>query len=59
MILKYLRITKDIFLIYDNGELKLEGYTDSSFQSDIDDSKSMSGYIFTLNGGMVNWKSSK
>ncbi|KAI3472572.1 hypothetical protein Pfo_029356 [Paulownia fortunei] len=59
MILKYLRRTKDIFLIYGNGELKLEGYTDSSFQSDIDDSKSMSGYIFTLNGGAVSWKSSK
>ena len=31
-ILKYLRRTKDIFLIYGGGsELKLEGYTDSSF----------------------------
>ena len=59
IILKYLRRTKDIFLIYGNGELKLEGYIDSSFQSDIDDSKSMSGYIFTLNGGAVSWKSSK
>ena len=54
MILKYLRRTKDIFLIYGNGELKLEGYTDSSFQSDIDDSKSMSRYIFTLNSGAVS-----
>ena len=59
MILKYLRRTKDIFLIYGGGELKLEGYTDSSFQSDVDDSKSMSGYIFNLNGGAVSWKSSK
>ena len=30
-ILKYLRRTKDIFLIYGGSELKLEGYTDSSF----------------------------
>ncbi|KAL8038040.1 hypothetical protein ABFX02_11G077650 [Erythranthe guttata] len=38
---------------------KLEGFTDSSFQSDVDDSKSNSGFIFTLNGGAVCWKSSK
>ena len=53
-ILKYLRRTKDIFLIYGGSELKLEGYTDSSFQSDPDDSKSTSGYVFTLNGGAVS-----
>ena len=29
------------------------------FQSDRDDSKSQSGYVFTLNGGAVSWKSSK
>ncbi|CAA0829982.1 Unknown protein, partial [Striga hermonthica] len=31
MILKYLRRTKDIFMVYGNGELKLEGFTDSGF----------------------------
>ncbi|KAL8097443.1 hypothetical protein AgCh_030536 [Apium graveolens] len=35
-----------------------EGYTDSSFQSE-SDSKSMSEYVFTLNGGAISWKSSK
>ena len=58
-ILKYLRRTKDIFLVYVGSDLKLEGYSDSSFQSDPDDSKSISGYVFTLNGGVVSWKSSK
>ncbi|KAL8064717.1 hypothetical protein ABFX02_01G109450 [Erythranthe guttata] len=58
-ILKYLRRTKDIVLVYGGAELKLEGFTDSSFQSDVDDSKSNSGFIFTLNGGAVCWKSSK
>ena len=59
-ILKYLRRTKNIFLIYGGGsELKLEGYTDSSFQSDLNDSKSISGYVFILNGGAVSWKSFK
>ena len=36
-----------------------EGYTDASFQTDIDDFRSQSGFVFTLNGGVVSWKSSK
>ncbi|KAL0349851.1 UNVERIFIED_CONTAM: Retrovirus-related Pol polyprotein from transposon TNT 1-94 [Sesamum radiatum] len=32
-ILKYLKRTKDIFLIYSGGELMLEGYSDTSFHS--------------------------
>ena len=58
-ILKYLRRTKELFLVYGESELKLEGFTDSSFQSDVDDSRSNSGFIFKLNGGAVCWKSSK
>ena len=40
-ILKYLRRTKDVFLVY-GGEEKLvvTNYTDASFQSNKDDSKS-------------------
>ena len=58
-ILKYLRRTKDLLLVNGGSSLKVEGYTDSSFQSDVDDSKSNSGYVYTLNGGAVCWKSSK
>ena len=58
-ILKYLRRTKNIFLVYGGSDLKLEAFSDSSFQSDPDDSKSISGYVFTLNGGAVSWKSTK
>ena len=60
-ILKYLRRTKDIFLIYGDGDsdLHVKGYTDANFQSDRDYSKSQLGYVFTLNGGTVSWKSSK
>ena len=39
-ILKYLRRTKDVFLIYGDGDLIVSGYTDASFQSYRDDSKS-------------------
>ncbi|KAL0411480.1 UNVERIFIED_CONTAM: Retrovirus-related Pol polyprotein from transposon TNT 1-94 [Sesamum latifolium] len=58
-ILKYLKRIKDMFLIYGGGELILEGYSDASFQSDEDDAKSQSGFVFKLNGGVVAWKSSK
>ena len=60
-ILKYLRRTKDIFLIYggQEGELVISGYTDAGFQSDLDDFISQSGFLFCLNGGAVSWRSSK
>ena len=50
-ILKYLKRTKDMFLIYGGDkELVVNGYVDASFDTDPDDSKSQSGYIFLLNG---------
>ncbi|KAK9034776.1 hypothetical protein V6N11_076833 [Hibiscus sabdariffa] len=59
-ILKYLRRTKDVFLVYGGEEeLGIKGYTDASFQTDKDDSRSQSGFVFCLNGGVVSWKSSK
>ena len=58
-ILKYLKRTKDVFLIYGQGDLIVSGYTDASFQSYRDDFKFQSGYVLTLNGGTVGWKSSK
>ena len=58
IILKYLRNTKDQWLVYEKTELKLVKFTDSSFQSDHDDSKSVSEYIFILNDGAICWKDS-
>ena len=60
-ILKYLRRTKDAFLLYGGLEDKLvvNGYTDACFQYDKDDFRSQSGYVFFLNGGAVRWRSSK
>ena len=42
-------------------DLVVNGYTDASFQSDKDNFRSQSGYVFVfcLNGGAVSWKSSK
>src|SRR4051812_32076652 len=59
-ILKYLRRTKGLFLVY-GGEkmLVVKGYTDASFQTDKDDSRSQSVYVLYLNSGAMSWKSSK
>ena len=54
-ILKYLKNTKDMFLIYGGDkELVVKGYTDASFITDLDDFKSQSGFVFILNGGAVS-----
>nr|GEZ20761.1 hypothetical protein [Tanacetum cinerariifolium] len=53
-ILKYLRNTKDMFLVYGGDlkrELKVFCYTDAGYQTDADDLKSQTGYVFVLNGG--------
>ncbi|GKE83423.1 hypothetical protein Tco_1557165, partial [Tanacetum coccineum] len=37
----------------------IEGYGDANWISDIKDSRSTSGYVFTLEGAAISWKSSK
>ncbi|KAA0065524.1 gag/pol protein [Cucumis melo var. makuwa] len=51
--------TKDYMLVYGTKDLILTGYTDSDFQTDRDARKSISGSVFTLNGGAVVWRSVK
>ncbi|KAJ9560577.1 hypothetical protein OSB04_005737 [Centaurea solstitialis] len=60
-ILKYLRRKKDMFLVFGGSEdeISVIGYSDASFQTDRNDFRSQSGYVFTLNGGASSWKSSK
>ncbi|GJZ27624.1 hypothetical protein Tco_0572271 [Tanacetum coccineum] len=61
-ILKYLRNTKDMFLVYGKNpeaELRVTCYCDAGFETDRDDIKSQTGYVFVLNGVAIDWKSSK
>ncbi|GKA19407.1 retrotransposon protein, putative, ty1-copia subclass [Tanacetum coccineum] len=54
--------TKDMFLVYGGNpkaELRVDCYCDAGFETDGDDTKSQTGYVFVLNGGVVDWKSSK
>ena len=58
-IFKYLRRTKDLVLTYGGGDLQIDDFTDSDFQSDVDYRKSISRFVFICNEGAVSWKSSK
>ncbi|GJR18221.1 retrotransposon protein, putative, ty1-copia subclass [Tanacetum coccineum] len=61
-ILKYLRNTKDMFLVYGGDlkrELRVSCYTDAGYLTDADDLKSQTGYVFVLNRGAFDWKSAK
>ena len=58
--LRYVQGTKCLMLTYRKFDcLEIEGYSNADFAGDIDDRKSTSGYVFTLAGGGISWKSSK
>ena len=59
IVLRYLKYTQNYGLHYSKYPAVLEGYYDANWISDTKDSKSTSGYLFTLGGGAVSWKSSK
>ncbi|GKF53621.1 hypothetical protein Tco_0160531, partial [Tanacetum coccineum] len=54
---KYLRNTKDMFLVCggnSEAKLRVNCYCDAGFETDIYDMKSMTGYVFILNGRAVD-----
>jgi hypothetical protein len=42
-----------------SGSLEIRGYLDADYAEDQDDKKSTSGYVFTLAGGAILWRSYK
>nr|GEU30508.1 hypothetical protein [Tanacetum cinerariifolium] len=57
IILKYLRNTKDMFLVFGGNpkaELRVDCYCNAGFETDRDDIKSQTRYVFILNGGTVH-----
>ncbi|XP_038693051.1 secreted RxLR effector protein 161-like [Tripterygium wilfordii] len=58
-VLGYLNKTKENALHYGKYPAILEGYSDANWISDSEESKSTSGYVFTLGGAAISWKSSK
>ncbi|GKA96139.1 retrovirus-related pol polyprotein from transposon TNT 1-94 [Tanacetum coccineum] len=53
-VLHYLRYNHDFGLHYDRYPAVIEGYNDTNWISDIKDSKSTSGYVFTLGGPAIS-----
>ncbi|XP_040375820.1 uncharacterized protein LOC121053255 [Oryza brachyantha] len=49
----------DLGLCYSGYPAVLEGYSDSDWISDADEIKATSGYVFTLGGGAISWRSCK
>jgi len=57
--MRYLRGTTDLVICYQGGDLKLRGCSDADWGGDSDESRSSSGYMFTLSGGAISWYSKK
>ncbi|GKE11526.1 hypothetical protein Tco_1415077, partial [Tanacetum coccineum] len=54
--------TKVMFLVYGGDsitELSVTCYTDASWETDRDDLRSQMRFVFVINRGAVDWKSSK
>jgi hypothetical protein len=56
-VMRYLKGTMSYGIHYLEYPGVLEGYSDSNWITDADELKTTSGYIFTLGGGAVSWRS--
>ena len=57
--LRYLKGTMNLGLTYTGHPTILEGYCDANLILDNDETNSTNGYVITLGGGAISWKSSK
>jgi hypothetical protein len=60
-LLRYLNSTKHFKLVYDGNSKSDDksGYSDSDWAGDPRDSRSISGFVFTMAGAAVSWSSKK
>jgi hypothetical protein len=58
-VLRYLKRTMSYGINYTRYSRVLEGYCDANWISDADEIYATSGYVFSLGGGAVSWKSCK
>jgi hypothetical protein len=58
-IFRYLKGTTDygITFVRQKSDLSVVGYVDADYAGDLDDRRSTTGYVFTLTGGPICWKS--
>ena len=58
-VLRYLDDTQNYVLHYNKYPVVLEGYSDANWITRSNETKSTSGYVFTIGGGAISRKSSK
>ncbi|CAM8931339.1 unnamed protein product [Rhodiola kirilowii] len=58
-ILRYLKGTMNLGLVYSEFPSVIEGYSDASWISNKEDHSSTSGWVFLLGGGAISWASKK
>ena len=56
-ILRHLRGTVDVHLEFGRNEGELVGFVDSDFAGNRDKRRSLTGYLFSIGGCAVSWKS--
>lgn len=57
-LLRYIKGSLDLQLMYTKQmDFVVQGYYDSDFARDLDKRRSISGYVFTVGGNVVSWKS--
>ncbi|CAB1102198.1 unnamed protein product [Ectocarpus sp. CCAP 1310/34] len=54
-LLRYLRGTPDLPIVYKKGQFRLSCFTDSSFGANPDNRRSPTGYLFSLGGGLISY----
>ncbi|KAH9781363.1 Integrase catalytic domain-containing protein [Citrus sinensis] len=60
-LLRYMKGTANHGILYGGSEsnsCQVSGFVDSDFAADLDKRRSITGYVFILNGGAVSWKAS-
>ena len=60
-LLRYMNGTANHGILYggsENNSCQVSGFVDSDFAADLDKRRSITGYVFILNGGAVSWKAS-
>ena len=58
-LMRYLKRTVHYGLLYQRYPAVLEGYSDANWNTLSGDSSSTTGYVFTIGGGAISWKSKK
>ena len=59
-VLRYLQGTIDYGIIYiDSYDVRLTGFTEPDWAGNIDDSRSIIGYAFSIGSGVITWSNKK